>query len=463
MSGPVQPPLTVTTVGGTPSGRPITTIKVSDGDLTISGNVATIDTSGSGGIPGGSDTQIQFNNSGAFGGDAGFTMAVEGGGDTTAVQIGKMKIGASGLIQNNTLNGLVFIYSEGAGQIYLTGSTDGGGTFTDQTVNIMCNADTDTATLKLRNASGVQKEATIDLDGNTDVNIKNLTNGKDIILTTGTTGVTRLKNSTTDTATQLNIQGNGTGEPIINLSNDTKAVTIKCDESQKLKVAGGSSNFIFDASSATGGITWPDGTTQITAASGSSDNNFDVLIPATLPVQFNTRFIISQLPPWGSGDTTSTTNASQGNRPMCYPFIAPKSGDVDEIGIYITSSAASGNIYIALYDSDTNGYADSLLGYATMSVTSTGRIYQTSLSATPTLVRGKQYWYSFNVDSAVAPYLMSASPEGASCVGTGNNVEQNSMCFYDATVSTYSVPPASFTNSYSFAGVDRPVCSLKIS
>lgn len=49
MSGPVRPPLTVETVDGTTVGRPITTIKVSNGDLTISGNVATIDTSGGGG------------------------------------------------------------------------------------------------------------------------------------------------------------------------------------------------------------------------------------------------------------------------------------------------------------------------------------------------------------------------------------------------------------------------------
>jgi len=51
MSGPIRPPLTVETVDGTTSGRPITKIKVSNGDLTISGNTATIDTTGgSGGI-----------------------------------------------------------------------------------------------------------------------------------------------------------------------------------------------------------------------------------------------------------------------------------------------------------------------------------------------------------------------------------------------------------------------------
>ena len=182
-----------------------------------------------------------------------------------------------------------------------------------------------------------------------------------------------------------------------------------------------------------------------------------------MPVQFNTRFIISQLPAWGSADKSETSNGSVGNRPMCFPFISPKSGDVDEIGINITSSAGSGNIYVALYDSDTNGYADSLLGYATIAATSTGNIYQTSLSATPTLVRGRQYWYSFNVDSAVAPFYMAASTETVPGIGTGNNVNQNAVCFYDNTVTAYAAPPASFTNSYSYGGYNRPVCSLKIS
>lgn len=49
MSGPVRPPLTVETVDGTTVGRPITTIKVTNGDLTVSGSTATIDTSGGGG------------------------------------------------------------------------------------------------------------------------------------------------------------------------------------------------------------------------------------------------------------------------------------------------------------------------------------------------------------------------------------------------------------------------------
>tara|TARA_R100001079_G_scaffold63618_1_gene33010 strand:+ start:175 stop:2253 length:2079 start_codon:yes stop_codon:yes gene_type:complete len=49
MSGPIRPPLTVETLDGTTVGRPITTIKVTNGDLTVSGTTATIDTSGGGG------------------------------------------------------------------------------------------------------------------------------------------------------------------------------------------------------------------------------------------------------------------------------------------------------------------------------------------------------------------------------------------------------------------------------
>ena len=48
MSGPVVPFLEVTEVDGSPSGRPITKLIVSNGDLSISGTTATIDTTGGG-------------------------------------------------------------------------------------------------------------------------------------------------------------------------------------------------------------------------------------------------------------------------------------------------------------------------------------------------------------------------------------------------------------------------------
>tara|TARA_R110002020_G_scaffold58570_2_gene160558 strand:+ start:4111 stop:6537 length:2427 start_codon:yes stop_codon:yes gene_type:complete len=67
---------------GSPSVRPVNTIKVTDGTLTDDGGATvTIDTSGSGGTPGGFDTTVQYNNAGAFGGDADFKF------DGTTVEI----------------------------------------------------------------------------------------------------------------------------------------------------------------------------------------------------------------------------------------------------------------------------------------------------------------------------------------------------------------------------------------
>lgn len=75
MSGPVVPPLTVTEVDGSPIGRPITKIIVSNGDLSISGSTATIDTTGAGGTAALTATQIGFGSgSNLLTGDASFTF-----------------------------------------------------------------------------------------------------------------------------------------------------------------------------------------------------------------------------------------------------------------------------------------------------------------------------------------------------------------------------------------------------
>ena len=54
-------------------------------------------------------------------------------------------------------------------------------------------------------------------------------------------------------------------DPLINLSSNTKAITLKVETNKQLSVDGGSNKFVFDASSAIGGITFPDGSIQRTA------------------------------------------------------------------------------------------------------------------------------------------------------------------------------------------------------
>ena len=94
MSGPVQPPLTVQTIDGTTTGRPITTIKVTNGDLTVSVDVATIDTSGGGG---GGMTSFDLAA------DSGATQSI-GNGDTLSVLGGTGLASVASATDTVTLN-----------------------------------------------------------------------------------------------------------------------------------------------------------------------------------------------------------------------------------------------------------------------------------------------------------------------------------------------------------------------
>ncbi len=93
MSGPVQPPLTVETIDGTTSGRPITTIKVTNGDLSVVGDIATIDTSGGGG------GMTSFD----LAGDSGATQSI-GNGDTLSVLGGTGLASVASATDTVTLN-----------------------------------------------------------------------------------------------------------------------------------------------------------------------------------------------------------------------------------------------------------------------------------------------------------------------------------------------------------------------
>jgi hypothetical protein len=87
-----SPPLTVQEVDGSPRKTGITKIVVTNGTLSITGNTATITISGGGGgSPGGSTTQVQYNDTGAFAGAAGFTF---NGTSTVTLGVAGTSVGA---------------------------------------------------------------------------------------------------------------------------------------------------------------------------------------------------------------------------------------------------------------------------------------------------------------------------------------------------------------------------------
>ena len=303
----------------------------------------------SGGTPGGSADEIQYNDgSGGFAADSAFKMNVKGNGDTTKVQVGNLIVGA-GVVETASANGFVTVACDGTGQIFLQSGAGKGGTWTDSIVNINKNATSDNATIRFRD-NGASQEATIKLDGSGNLDLDNENSNQNIEMTVKGTGQIEVKQSTTNNDSNLLVRGNGTGTPKVTFTNDTKAITVQCDENNKLKVQGALYDFIFDCSTSSGGITFPDGTTQTTAASGGGATELselsDVLIDAT---NFTDSFLI-QPNSNGSAPTTGGLSGASFNVGIGYNvFQSITSGDTNVGFGYIAGqniTTGGGNILV---------------------------------------------------------------------------------------------------------------------
>jgi len=174
----------------------------------------------------------------------------------------------------------------------------------------------------------------------------------------------------------------------------------------------------------------------------------------------NTRYLIATSPPWGVVDNVSDATLASMDKPFAFPFLSPASGDISEIGVRVSTSHAS-NVYVAIY-SDDSGTPTSRLGYATIDVSSTGNIYQTSITGTITLVKGTQYWYSVNVDQSSTGKLNACNYRYVASIAIGDALSDLISAVKDNAVSSYAVPPATFTNSFGYSSFNRPIVSLKV-
>jgi len=102
-----------------------------------------------------------------------------------------------------------------------------------------------------------------------------------------------------------------------------------------------------------------------------------------------TRHIVTHYPLTGSTSAGNSSISTSTNSPVSRPFVAPQTGDIDEIGCVI-SSGNSNTLRIGIY-SDSEMAPHELLGYADIDTTSTATVYQTSWSETVSLVRGTVY------------------------------------------------------------------------
>ena len=372
MSGPITPPLTVETVDGATEGRPITTIKVSNGDLTISGNEATIDTSGSGGTAAPADAEylLAFDASIpseltaarklTIGGNISFTHGA-GANDDVEIKAVPSSTGVS-------VDGQIQYCYEATDKVFV-----GEEAFYFDTANTrlhITGGEVDADVLRIgsgTSGNAVTTNTTEDLILNTNTG----TNSGSITITNGVNG-------------SIDITPNGSG--LVKVSNLSVA------GNYSLPTDAGTDTYVM-TTDGVGGVTWAE------AGSGGGGSTVN-LINTTLDsggTPCDTYTVTTQYP-YGANTVVTGTNKYT---TTFIPFIAPKSGDVSEIGRENTSTT-SGVVsdFIGVYSTNSTDYTpQTLLGFGTFDSATAAIQYDTSLSATITLVGGSMYWLGFTNDS----------------------------------------------------------------
>ena len=146
------------------------------------------------------------------------------------------------------------------------------------------------------------------------------------------------------------------------------------------------------------------------------------------------------------------TYSSLRSRPVYLPFVANKSGDVDEIGVHVQATENK-DLYVGIYESDSNGFPSTKLTEATINLNSSGDVFQTSLTGTATLTRGTVYYLGY-----VRASSSSFSAQLLEC-GTGVGIAYNQrttlmdteqegtvLVAYDGT--TYTLPADATGSSF---------------
>jgi len=133
-----------------------------------------------------------------------------------------------------------------------------------------------------------------------------------------------------------------------------------------------------------------------------------------------TRHIVTHYPMMGNV-TTSNSSIQATNSPVSRPFVAPQTGDIDEVGCVVSGGLAN-TMRIGIY-SDSDMAPHVLLGYADINTASTATVYQTSWSETVSLVRGTVYHCMWvRTGDGTSPALTAESNSGLAWIAASSGV-----------------------------------------
>ena len=347
--------------------------------LTEASDTITIDAA-SGGSPGGSNTQVQFNDGGSFGGDDAFTY------DKTNDRV---KIGNATIEADSTAK--LHVVGTDAG---LTVERHDDGSSAGPTLNLLRHSDSpavgdDTGQVNFRAEDSIGNIATYS-------SIKSEIEDPTAASKDGRLILRTLTNSTQTDAIVI----------------DTK-INSEVDHNFKgliqVNGAAGTAGQVLTSQGPSSDPVW--------AAGGGGSSFAPTISVFRNPSSFNTRTSLTGIPPFGyTGFFQSTTFPTSLERVYFAPFIAPETVAITKLCVYVNSAnASSPNILLGIYTATEVGSGSNLQRVPnalqmTASVATTSSGYQdATVSAasggSTTITEGTLYYQA---------YACSASPSGSS-------------------------------------------------
>tara|TARA_R100000329_G_scaffold148030_1_gene136327 strand:- start:990 stop:2207 length:1218 start_codon:yes stop_codon:yes gene_type:complete len=197
---------------------------------------------------------------------------------------------------------------------------------------------------------------------------------------------------------------------------DLKAAASGSDAEIQLDASAGTDSAVKLAAGTNITLTESGGDTiTIAASGGGSTSKYAPVMPATdLDSGNHKLYLVSKMDIWGARGT-GTSSWSGSTQPHFWPFISPKTGNVDHISINVAADG-TGAYQFAIYSDNGNGAPDSKIGGDMTYTGGTGGTGREDLTpaSTVALTQGVQYWLGA-VESSAGNTSLTAESNSDVC------------------------------------------------